>query len=253
MFHHAIVRKPCRNVIHGLTAAGLGKPDYAKAREQHAAYIAALQSCGLDVVVLEADERYPDSVFVEDPAIVTDRFAVVTRPGAPSRRGEVDGIISALQSFYPHLERIHAPGTLDGGDVMMARGRFFVGLSQRTDREGFDQLARILEKYGCRATAVPLRHILHLKTGLAYLEKNNLLATGEFLSNPLFKDFRVIPVDSDESYAANSVWVNGRVLVPGGFEKTKLAIESLGHPVLAVDVSEFRKLDGGLSCLSLRF
>ena len=253
MYRHAIVRKPCRNFIHGLTTAGLGKPDYTRALEQHSAYVVALESCGLEAVVLEADERYPDSVFVEDVAVVTERLAVVTRPGAPSRRGEVDGIAASLRAFHPHLERIQAPGTLEGGDVMKVEDRFFIGLSQRTNREGFDQFARILEKYQYAATAIPLRQVLHLKTGVAYLEKNNLLATGKFLSDPTFKNFRLISVESDESYAANSILVNGRVLIPSGFERTKLALESRGYPTLAVDISEFRKLDGGLSCLSLRF
>jgi len=253
MFKRAIVRRPCRNFINGLTSAGLGKPDYDQALEQHSIYIGTLKACGLEVAVLEADERYPDSVFVEDPAVVTDRLAVITRPGALSRRGEETGIAEALKTYYPRLERIQAPGTLEGGDVMRAGERFFVGLSQRTNREGFDQFARILEKYGYAATSVPLRHVLHLKTGLAYLENNNLLAAGEFLSDPVFQDFRIIPIESGESYAANSIWVNGSVLVPEGFAKTRRAIINLGCPVLTLDVSEFRKLDGGLSCLSLRF
>jgi dimethylargininase len=253
MFQRALVRKPCRNFIHGLTTAGLGKPDYEKALRQHSDYIEALKFCGLEVIVLEADERYPDSVFVEDPAVVTDRMAVIARPGARTRRGEEDGIADALKPFFCRLERIQTPGTLEGGDVMKAGDRFFVGLSQRTNREGFEQFARILEKYGYAATAVPLRHVLHLKTGVAYLEYNDLIATGEFPSDPIFEEFRIIPVGSDESYAANSIWVNGRVLIPQGFEKTRRAVEDRGYPVLTVDVSEFRKLDGGLSCLSLRF
>jgi dimethylargininase len=253
IFKNALVRRPCRNMVHGLSTAGLGKPDYKKALDQHEAYVAALQACGLAVTVLAAAEAYPDSVFIEDTAVLSEKVAVITRPGASSRLGEEMAVAEALGSFYPRLEVIHTPGTLEGGDVFRAGDHFYIGVSARTNPEGARQLVAILQSNGYAATLVPLLDVLHLKTGVAYLENNLLLAGGEFLNHPLLSAFNIVPVAADEDYAANSVWINGRVLVPAGFPKTIQTIEKLGYEVLPMDVSEFRKLDGGLSCLSLRF
>lgn len=253
LFTKALVRKPCRGMVNGLSTAGLGRPDYEKALAQHAAYVEALRGCGLAVSVLAAADAYPDSVFIEDTAVLSERVAVVTRPGAPSRRGEEDAVAAALQKFYGRLESLRAPGTLEGGDVFRAGDRFYVGLSARTNEDGARQFTEILRRYGYEAIPVPLRDVLHLKTGVSYLEHNRLLACGEFLEQPLLSSFTRIPVPAAESYAANSVWVNGRVLVPAGFPETLRLIAGLGYEAVPVDVSEFRKLDGGLSCLSLRF
>jgi dimethylargininase len=253
MFRNAFVRLPCRSMIHGLSTAGLGTPDLARALAQHAAYVEALRACGLEVTLLTADEEYPDSVFIEDTAVLSEKVAVITRPGAPSRQGEERSVAEALHSHYPGLEAICAPGTLEGGDVFRAGDHFFIGISARTNPEGARQLAAILQTYGYAATAVPLRAVLHLKTGVAYLENNRLLACGEFLDHPLLSAFETIAVPEAEAYAANSIWINGRVLVPAGFPQTKKKLKAFGYEVIPVDVSEFRKLDGGLSCLSLRF
>ena len=253
LFTKALVRKPCRNLVNGLSTSCLGRPDYGKALAQHAAYIEALKACGLAVTVLEADEGFPDSVFIEDTAVLCERTAVITRPGAPSRLGEEAAVAAALEAFYPRLEAIRAPGTLEGGDVMRAGDCFYVGLSARTNEEGAGQFAAILKRHGYEVVLVPLREVLHLKTGMAYLENGRLLTGGEFLDHPRFGSFEVIPVPQEESYAANSLWVNGKVLVAAGFPRTRKAIEKAGYQAIPLDVSEFRKLDGGLSCLSLRF
>jgi dimethylargininase len=253
MFTRALLRKPCRNLAAGLSTAGLGVPLYERALAQHAAYAEALHTCGLEVTVLAADENYPDSVFIEDAAVLSEKVAIINRPGAPSRRGEEAAVAVALARFYDRLEYIAAPGTLEGGDVLRAGDRFFIGVSARTNEDGARQLARILSENGYAATLVPLRHVLHLKTGIAYLQENRLLAHGEFVGHPLLSGFEIIPVPDAEGYAANSLWINGRVLVPAGFPLTKKAVEASGCEALVVDVSEFRKLDGGLSCLSLRF
>jgi dimethylargininase len=142
---------------------------------------------------------------------------------------------------------------LEGGDVMRAGERFFIGLSARTNEAGAAQLAAVLTRHGHTAVQVPLRHVLHLKTGVAFLEGDRLLAAGEFIDQARFERFRIIPVANEEAYAANALWVNGRVLVAAGFPRTKKAIEESGCETIVLDVSEFRKLDGGLSCLSLRF
>jgi dimethylargininase len=253
MFKNAIVRKPCPEMTGGLSSGSLGVPDYHKALEQHGLYVDALRSCGLEVKVLEADSRFPDSVFVEDVALCTDSCAIITNPGAPSRNGEKLEIKAVLESNYKQVESIHSPGTLDAGDVMMVGKHFYIGISQRTNMEGAEQLIQILTTYGMTGSKVPLRQMLHLKSGLSYLEKNRLLISGEFISNPIFDGFRKITVDPQESYAANSLWLNSKVLVPGGFPKTKEKIEAAGFSTISLDVSEFQKLDGGLSCLSLRF
>ena len=255
MFKNIIVRKPGKSLVDGIASADLGKPDYEKALKQHEAYIEALKKCGVEVTVLEADERYPDSCFVEDPAVVTKKCAIITNPGASSRKGEQVEIKEVLKKFYDekNIEEIKNPGTIEGGDVMMVGDHFYVGLSARTNEEGARQFIDILKKYGYDGTMVPLEKVLHLKTGLAYLENNNLLVAGEFVDNPVFKDFNRIIIDENEAYSANCIWVNGTVIVPAGYEKAKKAIEELGYKILIVDTSEYRKVDGGLSCLSLRF
>lgn len=253
MFSRAIVRTPGRSIVQGLTSADLGVPDYERALLQHQAYIHALESCGLEVTVLPADEAFPDATFVEDAALLTPRCAVITRPGAPSRRGEVDAIRDAVSQVYGEVLEIKEPGTLEAGDVMMVGDHYYIGRSQRTNESGARQLIDILAGYDMTGSVVTLDEVLHLKTGISYLEDGNLLACGEFVSKPEFKHFNILEIGADESYAANSVWINDTVVTPQGYPKTKALIEEAGYPTIEVDVSEFRKLDGGLSCLSLRF
>lgn len=253
MFKNALVRRPCPEMIHGLTSASMGIPDHQVALDQHSKYVEALQSCGLNVLVLEPDSRFPDSTFVEDIALCTSAFAVLTNPGAPSRKDERLKMKAVLQSFYDTVEVIESPGTLDAGDVMMTGLHFYVGISDRTNQTGADQLIRILKKYKMSGEKVSLNDTLHLKSGVSFLEQNNMLVSGEFINHPAFTDFHRIEVDTDEAYAANSLWINETVLVPAGFQKTRASIEKVGYKTITLDVSEFQKLDGGLSCLSLRF
>jgi dimethylargininase len=253
MFNHIITRTPCRALVDGLSSANLGKPIYEVALEQHQAYIRALQTCGVDITILPPAEGFPDSVFVEDPALCTPRCAIITRPGADSRRGEAELMLPVLGRFYEQVERIVAPGTLDAGDVMMVGSHFYIGRSERTNAEGARQLIAILEKHGMTGSVVALEKVLHLKTGLAYLENNNLLVAGEFLTKPEFQSFNLIEVPEGETYAANCIWVNGKVIMPAGYPKTHARITALGYEVIEVDTSEYRKVDGGVSCMSLRF
>ncbi|NQT64388.1 MAG: N(G),N(G)-dimethylarginine dimethylaminohydrolase [Candidatus Marinimicrobia bacterium] len=253
MFTKAIVRTPALSMINGLTSADLGKPDFDLALKQHAEYIRALESCGLEVLCLEANPEFPDSTFVEDVALLTKKCAIITNPGAPSRRGEIKGMRSLLKQHFENMEEIHAPGSLEAGDVMMVGSHFYIGLSARTNQSGAGQLMVHLQKYGLTGSVVELKEVLHLKTGVAYLERNNLLACGEFLIHPDFQKFNLLPIEHSESYAANCIWVNDKVLVPQGYPLALQTISNAGYEVLEVDVSEFRKLDGGLSCLSLRF
>lgn len=240
----------------GITSAPeLGIPDYELALSQHEAYIEALKKCGVEVKVLPACERFPDSCFVEDPAIITRKCAIITNPGTMSRNREAEMIIPAIKEFFEDdkIEYIVDPGTLEGGDVMMVGDHFYVGRSARTNKEGIRQFIAILEKYGLSGSEVPLEEVLHLKTGVNYIENNNMLVSGEFINKPDFAKFNKIIIPEDEAYAANCIWMNGKVIVPKGYPAVKKAIEDAGYEVIIVDTSEYRKLDGGLSCLSLRF
>ena len=256
MFQHVIVKTPCSNILKGITSAPeLGQPDYQLALRQHGSYIEALKQCGVDVTVLPPDEAFPDSCFVEDVAVVTGKCAIITNPGAPSRNGETAAIAPVLEKFYPaeHIHRITPPGTLEGGDVMMVGDTFYVGASARTNAEGIRQFAEILHSYGFECVSVPLEKVLHLKTGVNYLENGNLLVSGEFCDKECFAAYHKTEIPESEAYAANCIWVNGTVIVPKGYPAVLSAVQGLGYPTLTVDTSEFRKIDGGLSCLSLRF
>ena len=255
-FSNVIVRRPCKAMVEGITSGMYpGKPDYELALKEHDAYIEALKQCDVDVTILPADERYPDSCFVEDPALITRECAIITNPGAESRNGEKKEIIDAIRKFFPEdkIEYIKDPGTLEGGDVMMVGDHFFVGRSARTNEEGIRQLTEILAKYGMTCSEVPLYEVLHLKTGVNYLEDNNMLVSGEFVDKPDFEKYNRVVIPEEEAYAANCIWVNDTVIVPEGYPAVLKAVQDLGYKTLLVDTSEFRKLDGGLSCLSLRF
>ena len=252
MFAKAIVRSVPATISAGITTAKLGEADAEKASEQHHRYVAALEGCGLEVTVLDADERYPDSVFVEDTAIVTDRCAIVTNPGAVERRGEVHAVEKALTRLYGDVERITDPGTVDGGDVLQVGDHFYVGLTRRTNREGAEQLSAILRRYGHGVSFVGLRRFLHLKTGVAYLGGDDLVVAGELVEKEVFRGFDKIVVPPEEEYGANCIRVNDRVLIAAGYETAKHSIAERGYEITELEMSEFRKLDGGLSCLSLR-
>lgn len=253
MFKHALVRKPSRSMVSGITTANLGTPNYSLACVQHEAYIAALKQCGVEVLVLEALEAFPDSCFVEDAALLTPYCAILTNLGAPSRRGEDAQIKPHVAKFYSTIEQISPPATVEAGDIMMVGSHFYIGLSARTNKAGAKALIGFLETHGMTGSVVTLEKVLHLKTGVSYLENNSMLACGEFLTKEEFSGFNLIEIEQDEAYAANCIWVNGTVLVPAGFPKAQAAIEKAGYKTIPLDMSEFEKIDGGLSCLSLRF
>jgi dimethylargininase len=253
MFRNAIVRLPASSITDGLTCANIGKPDFKKALLQHSAYTDALRQLGLEVKILPANEKYPDSTFIEDIALCTSYCAIITRPGAPSRRGEIEGMRSVLSEYFDKREIIRLPGTVEAGDIMMVGNHYYIGISGRTNIDGADQMIKILDRYGLSGTKVELKKMLHLKSGVSYLENNKLLIFGEFTGNKVFDKYDKIVIDDDESYAANSLWINGKVLVPEGFPKTRKKIEEAGYETVILNVSEFAKVDGGLSCLSLRF
>jgi dimethylargininase len=256
MFTRAIVRPPSENFADGLTRLDLGKPDYRLALEQHEAYCRALEACGLSLTRLLADNRYPDSTFVEDTAVLTERGAVVTRPGAASRLGEIDEIKRVLLRDYTQLFELRGPGTLDGGDVCEAGDNFFIGISERTNQDGARQLAAFLIKLGYGSTLIDVRgvsNILHLKSGLAHLGGNRLLVIDELKDYKEFSGYELIGIDQTEAYGANCLLINDRVLIGSGFPRLRQELERLNYKTVVLDMSEFQKMDGGLSCLSLRY
>ncbi len=258
MFKNVIVRVPGKSLSEGLSGEGTneGKPNWTNAIVQHEYYINALTKTGVNVTVLPPMEDFPDSCFIEDNALCTPKCVIISRPGAPTRRNESQDaqFRETIKKFYDNIEEIKAPGTIEPGDIMMVGDHYYIGLSARTNEEGAKQMISILEKYGMTGETVEMQEMLHLKTGVNYLENNNLLISGEFLRDPRFDKFNKIEIPEDEGYAANCIWINGYVIVPAGYPKVKKAIEDLGeYKVLEVDTSEFRKVDGGLSCLSLRF
>jgi dimethylargininase len=256
LFTKAIVRIPGNNFDAGLTTVSLGRPVFDRVLEQHQRYCQALIECGLALTKLEADLRFPDSTFVEDTAVLTPRGAILARPGAPSREGEIDSIRPAILEFFPSPLTIEAPGTLDGGDICEAEENFFIGLSERTNEEGARQLAAHLAGFGYSASIIdvrPVPTILHLKSGISYIGDNALVVMEEMAGKVEFRNFDLIRVAAEESYAANCVRVNDRVLVVSGFPALAAELDARGFNPLPLDMSEFQKMDGGLSCLSLRF
>jgi dimethylargininase len=255
IFSRAIVREPGANFAHGLTSGAEGPPDPKRALAQHARYCEALAECGLTLTRLPADTRFPDGTFVEDTAVFTAAGVIATRPGAEARRGEVAAIEPALKSSGRTLCYIEAPGTLDGGDVCEAAGHFFIGVSARTNQEGAHQLARLLKEQGYTASLIDIRQstrLLHLKSGLAYLGERTLALSADVPGAAELARYEQLAVEPAEAYAANCVRINARVLVAAGYPRFHDALEARGFAPLALDVSEFRKMDGGLSCLSLR-
>jgi dimethylargininase len=256
MFTGAITRIPGKSIVHGLTSSPeLGKPDHGLALRQHEKYVRALELCGLTVDVLEPLEEFPDSCFVEDVCIITEKCIVMTRPGAPARKDEPRHIRDVLLDKFPSraAEAITGGGTLDGGDVCRVDDHFHIGISDRTNESGGVQLIRILEKHGFTGSLIPVRKGLHLKSGLTYLDHSDLVISAGFLHLKEFRRFRRIVVPEADAYSANCLWINGKVLVPSHFGQTSRDVAAAGYEVLEIDMSEFRKVDGGLSCLSLRY
>jgi len=204
------------------------------------------------VTVLPPLPGFPDAYFVEDAAVVTPAIAVITRPGAPSRRGEIESIEMVLAQLLP-VARIEPPGTLDGGDVLRVENRFYIGRSVRTNDSGARQLGRILDKHGYEGRVVPVGPGLHLKSSVNTLGGRNLVFAAGAPFRDAFADCRSIVLGPGDDYAANTLWINGTLLVPFGFPEARGEIGRLSLPVIEVAMSEMRKMDGGLTCLSLRF
>lgn len=257
-FTHAIVRRPSHSVIDGIADfTNKGKPVYQKAMEQHEQYVEALRQAGLEVTVLPALEDYPDSVFVEDAAVITPSGAISDRPGAPTRREEAALMLPTLHEFFSsdQIKVMTEPATLEGGDVMMVGDHYYVGRSRRTNDEGFRQFSGFLAEWGYTAEQVPVEHILHLKTGGTYVEDGNLLVSGEFKTKPAYRcgQFNVFEVPDEEAYGADCVRINDYVVMAKGYPRVRARLEAWGYKIIEVEMTEFEKIDGSITCLSLRW
>ena len=252
-FSQAIARKPGLDFASGITnARWTERPVYDRICRQHAAYVETLTNLGLQVMVLNPEPDFPDAYFVEDTAVMINDTAVISRSGAAARLGESKTIVPVLKKFKP-IDFIQDPGFLDGGDVMVAENHMIIGLSERTNREGAQQLRTFAKRQGFSCTIIPVLNGLHLKTGVNYIGQHTLLMFEAYSKHPAFGEYHQILVDADEAPAANTLWINDTLLTPKGFPKTKKKLQQTGMPVIEMDISEVIKMDGGLSCLSLRF
>jgi dimethylargininase len=255
-FTRAIVCPPAATFAAGITTSRLGPPDLTLALDQHNAYCRTLERLGLSLVRLPPNPDFPDSTFVEDAAIVTSRSAILTRPGAASRVGEVVALGAVLGNWFPDLTAIAPPGTIDGGDVCEMGQHYFIGVSERTNAEGAAQLGEWLALHGFSSSVIDIRavpRLLHLKTGLSWLGERSLLAAGEIANHEDLRGWEVVRVPEGEEYAANCIRVNDALLVAEGFPATRARLSALGYRLVPLAMSEFRKMDGGLSCLSVRW
>lgn len=253
MFTQAIARKPGKNFAQGLTSTVSAEPpQFELLCKQHNTYLETLKSCGLEITLLDPLQDYPDAYFVEDTAVVTPDVAIITNPGAKTRKGEEDFMAPVLAGFRK-IERILASGTVDGGDVLQVGNHFLIGLSERTNKAGAAQLGRILESVGHTWATVEVGAGLHFKSSVNYVGKNTLLVTTDFTDREQLRGYDKIVVAKADAYAANTLLVNGHLLTPAGFPGTRKQLEVLGFEIIELETSEVGKMDGGLTCMSIRF
>lgn len=253
-FTHAICRAPSRSSVEGLRAVDTGAPDIQVFRQHHSDYVAALRATGAEVTVLDAMEAYPDSVFVEDAALCLPKGAIAMRPGAPSRLGEAAEMAPTLEAAYGEIRRIEGPGFIEGGDILVTEREILVGKSARTDAAGVAELRGIVGDWGfvLRELQTP-PDVLHFKTDCSLLDGETILTTRRLAASDCFDGYRLIYTAEDEDACANAIRFNDVVLMPAGFPKTAQALDEAGFAVVEIGNSEAAKLDGGMSCLSLRF
>lgn len=243
---HALVRPPGASFARAISSSQAAI-DVALAQAQHAEYRQALAAAGVEVGALPPDERFPDSCFMQDPALIIDGVAIIARPGAASRQGEEATVAEALTGRFP-LARIVPPGTLEGGDVLILPGRVVVGRSERTNRAGIAQLAVVSPR---PVYEVPVVGYLHLLTAVTHLGGGTLLAVEGFDLPPELRDLVALRVPADEGYACNALGIGEQVILPAGYPKTAAMLRAHGYDVLPVPTTEFAKADGGVTCLSL--
>lgn len=253
-FSHAIARTPGKSVVDGLRTDKAATPTYERVAAEHAAYVATLRELGLAVDVLAPLETYPDSVFVEDPALAFPEGAILLRPGAPSRLGEREDMVHVLARHFERVFELDEGENADGGDVLVTPDTVFIGLSQRTNGAGAAALRGHLTALGreARAVATPAG-VLHLKTACALLAEDTILATPAMAASGIFSDFRLVFTPDGEEGAANALRLHDTVLLNDAFPRTFELLMRQGFSVRALAVREIAKLDAGLSCMSLRW
>lgn len=253
-FTRAITRRPGRSITAGLRAVDTGAPDLDVMLSHHAAYVAVLKEAGAEVTELEPLEAFPDAVFVEDTALCLPEGAVLMRPGAPSRMGEVAKMAPVIRRLFTEVRAIEGPGTIEGGDILTTSREVLVGQSGRTDAGGIAELAAILKGWGraLREVQVP-DGVLHFKTDCSLLDGGTILSTERLAASGCFEGYRVILTAPGEEAAANAIRFNRFVLMAAGFPATAARLREAGYELREIGNSECAKLDGGMSCLSLRF
>ncbi len=252
-FTHALCRAPARSIVDGLRAVDTGQPDLSIFAKDHADYIAVLRETGADVRVLPANEVFPDSVFIEDAALCLQEGAIVTRPGAPSRLGEAADLAPVLKDYYSDIRWIEGPGFLEGGDVLTCETEILVGQSARTDGAGIAALRELVADWGYKVREVQTPPgVLHFKTDCSLMDEETILSTKRLSDSGCFAGYRVLHTAPGEDAAANAIRFNDIVLMPAGFPETAGMLGDAGYTVREVGNAEAAKLDGGMSCLSLR-
>ena len=253
-FSHAIVRKPGAAIVDGLRAIDTGAPDLDRFLQHHAVYTSLLQSTGAEVTQLDALAGFPDSVFVEDAALCLPEVAIAMRPGAPTRLGEAAAMMPVLSRFYDTVLAVEGPGFVDGGDILVTEREILVGSSARTDAAGVEELKRLTSPlgYSLRAVDTPAG-VLHFKTDCSLLDEDTVLATRRLSASGCFDGYKVINTANGEDAAANAIRFNDLVIMASGFPETRDRLIAAGFTVKEVGNTEAAKLDGGMSCLSLRF
>lgn len=252
-FDSAIVRKPGASVIKGLRAGGQADPSYEAVAAEHAAYLSALEDAEIEVQILEPLEAFPDSVFVEDPALVFQEGAILLRPGIGSREGETAAIAPVLHERFERVLEL-AGGYVDGGDVLTMSDRVMIGLSARTNREGAESLIACLAELGRKGEMVQTPDsVLHFKSDCSLMDDGTVLSTQRLAASGVFSKYETLIVPEGEEGAANALRINDRVFIGTGFPGTTALLEKAGYSLVPLKTSEIAKIDAGLSCMSLRW
>lgn len=252
-FDTAILRKPGKSVAEGLRAGSGDDPGFDGVRAEHEAYAAALSAAGVEVIVLPPLEAFPDSIFVEDPALVFDRHAILLRPGAASRRGETTEIAPSLHDHFEHVLELPGAGFADGGDILQTPGKVMIGLSERTNEAGARALQKILLEIGHKSEIVRTPEgVLHFKSDCALLDEETILSTQRLAASGVFDGFDVVTTPSSEEAAANALRVNDVVFFSDGHQRTADLLDGRGYKLVPLATVQIARIDAGLSCMSLR-
>lgn len=253
-FTHALCREPALSVTDGLRLEDIGNPDFDCLRRQHEIYIQALKEAGLTVNTMPAQTAYPDSVFVEDAALVLDGVAILLNPGAPSRAGEPKALLEDGKGYFKDIIKTDFSGPIDGGDILVFDNVIMVGLSARTSERGADELGRVAADFGysLRKAQTPAE-ILHFKSHCSLLDEKTAISTKALAESGCFKGFEVVVVPDDEPQGSNVIRVNDKVIMAEEAPKTIAILKAQGFDVLPVPTTEVAKIDGAVSCCSLRY